>query len=483
MKKTVTLLFAGFLLQYANAQNVGIGTTNPSQKLEVNGGIKIGTTTNNVPGTIRWNETKNDFEGYNGSSWVSLTNAKGNWGSPVDYVNESAASDIRLQFSSTSNDLGNYLDSSLALVNNYLIAGAFGDYDANGTVEKAGSVRIVKKENGIWKQHEVLRPQGTGSQFGYSVAADGSQFIVGANTTPVGSNPFQGRAFIYGLNANGTPVIQASITGSTLSGSANFGSSVDISGNYAIVGAPGHNALPILNRGIAYIYQKNIMTATWSEQAILHPSDGGEEDGLFGNSVAISGNIAAVGSMFVRNGNVFRVGKVFIYRLINNTWTYTQTILPPNPQGYDRFGSSLALKGDTLMIGASQWNGYELSRNGQVYMYINSNNNFSLQSTITASDGKKGDGFGTSLYFENGYLIVGASTANIGAKETPGKAYIFKLNGNTWDQQAVLAASNGNEGDQFGAAVAIGNAGAIVSSIRATYQTYLQHGRIYFFEE
>jgi hypothetical protein len=127
--------------------------------------------------------------------------------------------------------------------------------------------------------------------------------------------------------------------------------------------------------------------------------------------------------------------------------------------------------------------GYEASKNGEVYMYLNNNNNFVLQSTITASDGKKGDGFGASLHFENGQIIVGANTANIGAKETPGKAYIFKLNGNNWEQQAVLVASNGNENDQFGTAVTIGNAGAIVSSIRATYQTYLLHGRLYFFEE
>jgi hypothetical protein len=158
-------------------------------------------------------------------------------------------------------------------------------------------------------------------------------------------------------------------------------------------------------------------------------------------------------------------------------------LTPPNPQSFDRFGSGLTLKGDTLIIGSPQWNGYELSKNGKVYMYINSNNSFELQATITALDGKKGDGFGTSIHFDNGLLIVGASTANIGAKENPGKAYVFKLNGNNWEQQAVLIASNGNENDQFGAAVTIGNAGAIVSSIRATYQTYLLHGRLYFFEE
>jgi hypothetical protein len=57
------------------AQNVSIGTANPSEKLDVNGGVKIGNT-NKAPGTMRWNADKSDFEGYNGSTWVSLTGGK-----------------------------------------------------------------------------------------------------------------------------------------------------------------------------------------------------------------------------------------------------------------------------------------------------------------------------------------------------------------------------------------------------------------------
>ena len=485
MKKIIAIKTLLLVTVYLSAQNVGIGTTNPTEKLDVNGGIKIGNSTNAANGTIRWNASKKDFEGFNGSNWVSLTGSKGSWGSNVDYINESTASAIRLQFNTAGDDLGKNLGSGLALINNYLIAGAARDYDGTGTVEDAGSVRIIKKENGIWNQHHILRAPGTEtrSQFGYSVAADGNQFIVGASHAPVGSNTFQGRAYVYGLNFDGTPVYQGTLTATNGTSVHGFGGSVDISGNYAIVGAQGYNAGAKMNRGAAYIFQKNIFNATWSEQIVLHPPDGGEEDGIFGNTVSISGNIAVVGSMFAHFGNMFRVGKVFVFRFLNNTWTHTQTLTPPTPQSFDRFGSALSLKGDTLIIGSSQWNGYENSKNGKVYMYINPSDSFQLRATITATDGKKGDGFGSSLQFENGYLIVGASVANIGASESPGKAYIFKLNGNNWEQQAVLASSNGSENDQFGHAVVIGNAGAIVSSIYANYQTYINHGRLYFFEE
>jgi hypothetical protein len=85
MKGLITLISIGFFLQSSIAQNVGIGTTTPSEKLDVNGGIKIGSKNNTAKGTIRWNETKSDFEGYNGIARVNLTGGKSRWESYASY--------------------------------------------------------------------------------------------------------------------------------------------------------------------------------------------------------------------------------------------------------------------------------------------------------------------------------------------------------------------------------------------------------------
>jgi hypothetical protein len=469
------------------SQNVGIGTNTPTEKLDVNGGIKIGNTNNTAKGTIRWNESKNDFEGYNGTAWVSLTGGKGNWNSANDYAYESYASQFLLAPNSSGTSRGKYLGNSLALINNYLLAGAPGDYDISGGVQDAGSVRIMKKENGLWKLHYILRAPGTAArtQFGHSVASDGNQFIVGANASTVGSNLYQGRAYIYGLNPDGTTTIQATLTASNGTANSYFGSSVDISGNYAIVGAPDFNAGSVSNRGIAYIFQKSIFNAAWGQQSILNPPDGGETDGIFGDKVSISGSTAVVASKFasVNNGSLDRAGKVFVYRLLNNVWTHTQTITASDAQSFDRFGSSITLKEDTLIIGASQVNDYQQIKNGKVYVYINTNDSFELQTIISAPEGTDDDAFGSSVHLENGYLIVGADNANVGAKESSGKAYIFKKNGNDWEHQAILTASNGNDNDHFGFSVVIGNVGAVVGSVHNSYQNNLLHGRLYFFQE
>ena len=71
------------------AQNIGIGTTSPTQKLTVNGAIKIGTTATWDTGSIRWNSVKKDFEGFVGDRWLSFTGGKSQWGNIEQYSYES----------------------------------------------------------------------------------------------------------------------------------------------------------------------------------------------------------------------------------------------------------------------------------------------------------------------------------------------------------------------------------------------------------
>jgi hypothetical protein len=284
------------------------------------------------------------------------------------------------------------------------------------------------------------------------------------------------------MNLNGDIALQGQLTAPDGTSSDYLGQSVAMTSMHAIAGATGDNAVGALNRGSAYIFQRNIMTNTWGYQAKLEPLDG-QEDDIFGNAVAISGTVAAVAAPFAKVGTMHRAGKVYIYHFINNVWTYTQTILPPDQKAFDRFGAALHMVGDTLVIGAPQYNGVQLSSNGKVYIYLYNNGGMQLLSTITAADGKKADGFGQSLQLYNGQLVVGASYANVLSNELQGKAYIFKRFGNNWTQLAMLKASNGVMNDSFGQAVAIGSTGVAISSMHAEYRGYYTHGRIYFYEE
>src|SRR5690606_30414570 len=129
-------------------QHVGIGTETPTQQLDVNGGIRIGNTEIADPGALRWNAVKNDFEGFNGAAWVSLTGGKGGWGSLAAYATENSATHHFLQ---NGNKPGTELGWSLAASGNWLVAGAYRDaVPDQPTRWDAGSIRIYKREGDRW---------------------------------------------------------------------------------------------------------------------------------------------------------------------------------------------------------------------------------------------------------------------------------------------------------------------------------------------
>ena len=484
MQKLVLYLLYSVITLEVCSQNVGIGVDSPVEKLEVNGGIKLGNNVSTAPGTIRWNEFKRDFEGYNGNNWVSLTGGKGAWGSDLSYVNESSASTISLRSNQVYTEKGLYLGSEFAMIGEHLLVGAYGDYNASGSQLYAGSVRILKKVNGYWNQLNVLcSPEVTtsGSQFGKSIATYGTTFLVGAPSNNVGGNSFQGKAFFYGLNFDGTPILLSSFTSIVGSTGDHFGTSVGLSSNYAIVGAPGYDLDGELSRGAAYIFQKNINN-TWTQHSMLLVPGGQEED-LFGERVAISGNTAVVSAPLADYGGVYNAGKVYVYKFINNAWSLNQTLTPPSPLQFDKFGSSLVLKGDTLIIGSIQWNGVSGSNQGKVYVYLPNNGSFQLSSVLSAPDGRNADAFGASVSLYNGRIVVGSGYATVGANSWQGKAYVFKNNGAEWAVEAILTASNGLPYDQFGKALIIGSSGIIVGSPNASFENFQSHGRLYFYEE
>jgi hypothetical protein len=202
----------------------------------------------------------------------------------------------------------------------------------------------------------IMNTGATGEdQFGYSVAINGDYAIVGA--------PDQGKgaARIYVNNESGIWEEKALLnpTGPSVD---DFGWSVGISGNYAIVGAPNDDD-PASNSGSVYIYETSDGGDTWSGQRILNPvTDGTEGGDHFGFSVAISGDYAIVGAYGVAVGTYTAVGAAYIFQNDGvGDWNSIppKTILNPvalslNPgnAGLNYFGWSVSISGDYAIVGA-----------------------------------------------------------------------------------------------------------------------------------
>ncbi len=480
MKKIAWMIVISQFTLTVAAQNVGIGTTNPSQKLEVNGAIRIGNTNSSTTGAIRWNSSKNDFEGYNGTAWVSLTGGKGGWGDQQHFATENQATYNNLYNSGTS--YGSYFGSALSANSDYLLAAAYGDYNAQNGLAAAGTVRLYKKTNGVWPlqaQTIITSPLPANSEhFGSSINIDASTFIVGA----LGNSSNRGRAYIYTVNAGGQAVLSASLVPLGLQQNDFFGMSSGISGYYALVGAPGKMVGTNSSQGIVYAYRYDVTSGTWLQMGTGLTAPDGMANDFFGKNLSVSGSYAAIAATSKNVNGVHNAGKIYIYHFNGNDWVYSTSLTANNPLQHDKFGTSVFLKGDTLLVGTSQYNGFlDTDGNGKVMIYLRNGNNWVLQTTLTAPDGQKSDEFGCSVHLHNGHIIIGARYAGIGVSRTAGKAYVFSLENNQWQLQSILAASNRTAGDEFGSSVVISGNAAVAGAPEATVNGVNQSGRLYFF--
>jgi FG-GAP repeat len=157
-----------------NLPKLGINTSSPTQTMEVAGKLKLGDDlVTPQAGTVRWNATSHNFEGFNGTEWLSLTkNAAGNWGKTN--VNENQ------QFSPAEGRSNDQFGSAVAISGDHALVGAF--TKDIGAVTDQGKVYVFKRTGNTWaEQGFLVAPDGAvGDFFGTSVAISGDYAIVGA---------------------------------------------------------------------------------------------------------------------------------------------------------------------------------------------------------------------------------------------------------------------------------------------------------------
>ena len=299
-----------------------------------------------------------------------------------------------------------------------------------------------------------------GDQFGFSVAISGDQAIVGAiyDDNNVGNS---GSAYIFSRNDDGTWTQKAKLLASD--GAANdwFGLSVDISGDQVVVGTAYTNDYG-LSSGSAYIFSKND-DGTWSQKAKLLPSDGATAD-YFGISVSISGNQVVVGACY-DDDNGADSGSGYIFsKNDDSTWTQKAKLLASDGAADDWFGINVAISGDQVILGAPK-DGDNGADSGSAYIFSkNDNGTWTQKAKLLASDGTANDVFSNIVAISGDQAIVGAKFDDDNGSNS-GSAYIFSKNDDgTWTQKTKLLASDGAANDQFGFNVAISGNQAIVGA-------------------
>jgi hypothetical protein len=182
----------------------------------------------------------------------------------------------------------------------------------------------------------------------------------------------------------------------------------------------------------------------------------------FGASVAISGDRMVVGSTFYAVGNS-TPGAVYIYQRSSSGWALQKTLLAADGQDFDDFGISVAIDGDTLLVGADSTDGPQSGAVGKVYVYDWNGTDWVETQHLQASDGDSGGFFGFSVAMEGSTAIIGRFWDNAAAQHA-GSAYVFTRSGTTWTQQQKLLPTMAGKEDNFGWSVAISGSRIVVGA-------------------
>lgn len=266
-----------------------------------------------------------------------------------------------------------------------------------------------------------------------------------------------------------------------ISGAAgdSFGWSVAVSGDTAIVGAP-YNDEEGYEAGAAYVY---VRTPTgYSLQQKLVANDSIYMD-YFGISVALDGNTAVVGTRNEDEGTA--TGSAYVFTRSGSTWTQQAKLVATNREAFDYFGDSVAISGDTVIVGAHNLGGtgaaYIFKRNGTQWGQNCTGTPLTCQENQKLLSGSGGNAFGYSVAISGTTAVIGANEDDAQAADA-GSAHIFAYNGITWTQQAKLVASDGAVDDYFGRSVALGNNRVIIGANEDDNSAATNAGAAYIFD-
>jgi hypothetical protein len=312
-----------------------------------------------------------------------------------------------------------------------------------------------REENWTELQKLLAADGGSGDFFGYSVSIYGDTALVGA-FHDTDNGPYSGSAYVF-IRTGDTWTQQAKLIASDGQAGDWFGVSVSIYGDTALIGAHGDDDNGN-ESGSAYVFIRN--GTTWTQQAMLQPSDPAAGD-LFGCSVSVSGDTALIGAYW-DGDNGEQSGSAYVFTRTGTTWTQQAKLLAPDGAAFKRFGYAVALDGDTALIGA-YWDNDNGDHSGAAYMFTRTGTIWTQQAKLLASDGYISDWFGCSVAVDGNTALIGACYDDDNDYES-GSAYIFTRNGTTWTQQAKLLASDGQGMDTFGWSVSLSDERALVGA-------------------
>ncbi|MDP3064196.1 MAG: PKD domain-containing protein [Chloroflexota bacterium] len=331
-------------------------------------------------------------------------------GAAYIFENTGAAWVQRAKLAASDGVGGDFFGYAVAISRTVAVVGAKGRGDRGFW---SGAAYVYRWNGTSWIQEAKLVPADVqaNDQFGQAVAINGDTIVVGA----VGQNRAAGAAYVFRYDG-ATWTQEAQLVASPTTAGDSFGVALAMNGNTVVVGAQGRSSLA----GAAYVFRRT--GSVWSQEAMLVAGDGASGD-MFGGAVAANGNTAVIGAPFADAAGQDS-GAAYVFSGNGGSWTQEAKLVPVDAAAADIFGYSVAVEGDMAAVGSVNDDDKGLN-SGSVYLFQRSSGVWIEQGKLTASDGRAADEFGHAVAIQSNSLFVGAYLADGAALADTGAVYVY----------------------------------------------------------
>lgn len=300
------------------------------------------------------------------------------------------------------------------------------------------------------EEQQVLLPAvvKTGDIFGGAVEMDGDVALV-ANEWDDDFGTNSGSAFFYRHDGTQWQEEQQVFAADAQAGD-NFGRSVDIQGNVGVVGAHWDDTKDGKDAGSVYVFEFD--GTTWNQVQKLRASNGGAGD-RFGATLGLDGNLLVVGAWMADNARGTNAGAAYVFRHDGTRWVEEQFLVGNDTAAGDNFGRFAVVDNDVVSFGA--WKDRDSGPDtGSAYVFRHDGTSWVQEQKLLASDRASGDNFGWEGAILDDVLVIGSWYDDLTAADE-GSAYVFRHDGTAWVQEQKLTASDALQGDNFGACISL----------------------------
>lgn len=325
----------------------------------------------------------------------------------------------------------------------------------------------------VQEQRITPTPRSTSQIFGLGLSFDGTSIAVGAGFE---NNPsLAGAAYIFTRNTAGQWTQQIRLRSPSPQSADLMGMDLAIEGDTLLVSAPGRDIPGTPDAGVVFVYQN--IAGTWTLGPTLVPSNPLVE-GYFGDTIALSGDLAAITAWTVPfpDAGGFGPRELYVFERTGGVWQEQARL--PAPESYSNgftASSGIEIDDGVIFVGGSRelHNGFDV---GAVATYAKVAGVWQQTGTLLPSELHAGAHFGQGVAVSNGRLAISAPQDTVNGLQRAGTVYLFDGSGSSWTETRILHAATPAERDFFGVHLDIENDSLLVGAYQSELPPFTRDG-------